>query len=184
MIATASPQIEWRAVVGFGSDRYEVSIDGQLRSIKTGRVYKSRIDKRTGYPTGTLFRNSQRKDVFMRSVVAAAFIGPRPEGYMVNHIDGVKTNNHASNLEYVTPSENVRHAHANGLTNPQPGSRKLTDEQVLEIRRILAERKTANARKPTYTEIGAQFGVTEYAIYRIGSGRDYKRLLPTAGGAT
>jgi hypothetical protein len=172
-----APILEWRPVVGF-EDCYEVSGDGQLRSIKTGRIYKTRIDQRTGYPTGAMFRNGLRKDAFLHSVVAAAFIGPRPEGFVVNHKNGVKSDNRVENLEYVTPSQNTRHAHATGLMNPQPGSRKLTDEQVVEIRRILAERKSANARTPTYAAIGAMFGVTEYAVYRIGSGRDYKRLLP------
>ena len=50
-------------------------------------------------------------------LVAAAFLGRAPslEQWMVNHIDKDPCNNHVSNLKYVTPSENNRHARtANG----------------------------------------------------------------------
>ena len=39
-----------------------------------------------------------------------SFVGPRPEGHEINHIDGVKDNNALSNLEYVTPLQNRHHA--------------------------------------------------------------------------
>lgn len=48
--------------------------------------------------------------VKVHALVAAAFIGERPEGLDVNHKDGDKTNNRACNLEYVTRSENVLHS--------------------------------------------------------------------------
>jgi hypothetical protein len=66
-------------------------------------------------------------------MVAAAFIGPS-EGKEVNHKDGDKRNNHYSNLEYVSRSENMRHANRMGLA-PKPRGEdhplvKLTDAQV------------------------------------------------------
>lgn len=84
------------------------------------------------------------------------FIGPCPAGYVVNHKDGVKTNNTLSNLEYVLEIENHRHAQRLGLyptgerhmsrTHPERLRRgehhkcaKLTTEQVKEIRRLYAE---------------------------------------------
>ena len=48
-------------------------------------------------------------------LVAQAFIGPQPKGIYVNHIDGVKHNDNITNLEYVTPSENIKHALRIGL---------------------------------------------------------------------
>ena len=38
----------------------------------------------------------------------SAFVGPRPEGYQVDHIDRDRVNNRLENLRYVTPSENQK----------------------------------------------------------------------------
>lgn len=55
-----------------------------------------------------------RKQVGLHRIIARMFLGERPEGYCVNHIDSNKTNNHPSNLEYLTIGENVKHAIASG----------------------------------------------------------------------
>ncbi len=46
----------------------------------------------------------------MHRVVAFAFLGPCPDGWVVNHLDRDKLNNALSNLEYVSPRENCMHA--------------------------------------------------------------------------
>ena len=55
-------------------------------------------------------------------LVAEAFIGPAPDANtQVNHIDGKKTNNRDTNLEWVSCSENIRHSFANGLSINKKG---------------------------------------------------------------
>ena len=132
-------QEEWKPVVGFES-YYEVSNCGRVRL----RYSRSR------YPAGFIMRDEEtvhgyltvklnstvRKHRPIHQLVAAAFIGARPFGYQVNHQDGNKHNNYITNLEYVTPSENQRHAVAIGLRPPGRGRPKLTDHDVTEIRSL------------------------------------------------
>lgn len=76
-----------------------------------------------------------------------AFIGPIPEGYEVNHIDGNKENNALENLEYVTRRQNIQHAiQTLGRDWKSPknaggthGMAKLTETDVVRLRTLHAE---------------------------------------------
>jgi hypothetical protein len=57
-----------------------------------------------------LSKNGRQIAHRVHALVAAAFIGPYPEGKVINHIDHRRTNNAASNLEYVTQAENLQKA--------------------------------------------------------------------------
>lgn len=114
---------EWRAVVG--EEFYEVSSLGGVRSIdrtvtyKDGVTYRKKgkvLSPRLG-SNGYFNVHVGKPGTLVHSLVAAAFIGPRPIGMHINHIDGNKTNNAAANLEYVTRTENLRHAVRTGLLN-------------------------------------------------------------------
>lgn len=100
----------WKPIQGF-EGLYEVSDGGRIRALrgKTPRLLK--INKTVaGYPHVGLVkcRESAKKRHWysVHRLVAAAFIGPCPDGYVVNHKDENKANNAVSNLEYVTRREN------------------------------------------------------------------------------
>lgn len=123
-----------------------------MNYLNTGLPSLMRLKKSRGYLT-VMFRVGEKKVNFtVHRLVAAAFIGPRPNGMHINHIDGVKANNAAANLQYVTPSENTRHSFRLGLQVNKKGAEhnqaKLGERQVLEIRRRVAngERQSAIAR--------------------------------------
>lgn len=115
----------WLPVPGHG-DRYQVNAAGRVRSIERmvscrrpgghGR-YRRPIPAKVltplrgsnGYLFVHLANGCGAKTFLLHRIVAEAFLGPGGEGCEVNHRDLDKTNNHVSNLEWVTPSENMRH---------------------------------------------------------------------------
>lgn len=122
--------MEFRDVVGY-EDLYMVSDTGVVYSKRTEKVLKQ-----WQHPHGYLHiatkiggRNGVNKCFKVHRFVAEAFI-PNPEGKpFVNHLDGDKTNNNVSNLEWVTNSENMLHAFAMGLAKPRQQEYKLTEEE-------------------------------------------------------
>lgn len=81
--------------------------DNKIRKI-FGKLMKSQVSWK-GYEVICLSKNSYIKKYFVHRLVADAFIGKIPDNHEVNHIDENKLNNHCSNLEYVTSSQNKQH---------------------------------------------------------------------------
>lgn len=125
----------WKDIAGH-EGRYAVSNRGRVRNI-FGAIKAQRYDK-YGYPRLNLFKGDKTKLEIrhVHALVAESFIGSRPEGREVNHKNGIKDDNRLENLEYVTRSENIRHAFAMGLKKKghMAGSKKVSYslEQVLK----------------------------------------------------
>ena len=109
---------EWRPVKGFEST-YEVSSLGRLRSLPRhidaadGRSYdlKGKMislspSKVNGYVYVNLHQDGKRTRTMVHVLVAEAFLGERPDGMVVDHINRLRNDNRASNLRWVTVSEN------------------------------------------------------------------------------
>lgn len=99
---------EWRKLDDYPP--YAISSYGRLKNIKTGHLFTGNLDK-NGYLKYTLrTTNCDNKNGYTRtahSLVAATFLGKRPEGRVIDHIDRDKRNNHYTNLRYVSVSENA-----------------------------------------------------------------------------
>lgn len=129
---------EWRLMLG---GTYEVSSLGRVRRATDGRrTHAGRLMRPVVAGPGYLMVgptvNGRNVQFYVHDLVSEAFLGERPPGATVNHIDGVKTNNRASNLEYVTHAENMAHASRMGLMargESHPGSR-FTEEDIRAIR--------------------------------------------------
>jgi hypothetical protein len=165
----------WLPVVGW-EGIYEVSNLGRVRSLdrmlpdgrrRKGQLMNTRLQH--GYPISQLCRNGKYTHKLVHSLVAEAFIGPRPKGKVVNHKDHIKWHPAVWNLEYVTYSENFWHTYK---VRPYQfrggGHRKLNTEKVRLIRQLLLT-KTNGA-------VAREMGVTIYSINRISSGATWKHV--------
>lgn len=121
-----TPQEQWRPIARL-EGLYEISSFGNLRRVAPGKNAKPMQNRRlsrapNGYLSAEVYVHGKRMTVHVHREVALAFIGPPPDGRpQVNHKDGVKTNNHAGNLEWVSQSENMRHARQILGWNGRPG---------------------------------------------------------------
>lgn len=101
----------WRPI--YDCPGYEVSNHGRVRSFRRkgiGKISVAKVNKVTGYcQVGLITPSGSVTTRTVHRLVAAAFVGPIGEGVVVNHIDGSRTNNHASNLEIVGRAANVLH---------------------------------------------------------------------------
>lgn len=143
---------QWRKVPGYAD--YSVSDAGRLRRdvgnsngglCCAGRIMKGYIGA-NGYERFTLYKDGDKKYQNGHSLVASAFIGERGEK-QVNHKNGIKSDNRLSNLEYVTPSQNIKHAYAFGLARGLSGSSNpmaVLNESSAEAVHILHEAGCSN----------------------------------------
>lgn len=141
---------EWRSVPGYDG-LYEVSDAGRVRSlertvlrrVRGGAVkpypVRARILKQCSvgdYRTVALYGGPRDGTTLVHGLVAEAFLGPRPDGLMVLHGDGVGSNNFDDNLRYGDGVDNSQDAHRHGtiplgehvhnavLTNEEAGAIK------------------------------------------------------------
>lgn len=165
---------EWRPVVGY-EGQYEVSNLGRVRSlareVKNGRgvrrlrerILKPRRRNQYGH-AGVVLTGQRHRTV--HSLVAEAFIGPRPEGLEVRHLNGDRTDNRATNLAYGTRSENHRDCYFYGGKH---GRGKLTRGQVLEIKERLAHGEQQS-------RIAKCYDVNDGTIHEIRTGKTFSYI--------
>ena len=115
----------WKDIKGFPG--YQVSSEGYVRSFRDyhgnitdkSRILKSKPDK-DGYLELTLYTLERKKvGKEIHKLVAEAFLGERPPGLVIDHINTNKQDNRASNLRYITARENSTRAAEAGLYKTQ-----------------------------------------------------------------
>lgn len=144
-------------------------LDGQL--IGEGR------DK-NGYPMAyVLGPDGKRRNMWVHTAVARAFIGVRPEGMEVDHIDRDRANARPENLRYVTHLANVRNAIP--ARGERHGGAKLTETLVREILAIPPAPRYRGKRgnhPNSITAIAARYGVTFGTVHDIRTGRRWRHV--------
>lgn len=174
-------QEEWKPVNGYELS-YEVSNYGRVRSLDKKvnsrfgkRLKKGKLLKPTlscgRYLTVGLSDKCKKKTHFIHQMVAKHFLTYEDHHQCVNHKDGVKTNNHISNLEFCTFSENINHSLKMGLSKSigeSHHSNKLKETQVITIiQRIKTE---------DYKDLAIEYNVSRACILAIKHNRNWKQL--------
>jgi hypothetical protein len=166
---------QWKDIPGFDG-YYQASPLGNIRSLdrhtyqgerigyvlRKGKVLRAAIWG--GYYGVVLRVDSKSWTVPVHRLVAMTF-HPAVEGKNeVNHKNGIKTDNRAENLEWVTRRENIIHALETGLLKGNCGSKngnsKLVEDNIEEIKRLRNTGLTQDA-------IAGRFGVSQTTIGRI-----------------
>ena len=173
---------KWKIIEEF--PRYLISNKRRIKILSTLEDKKLFV-KDDGYVATTLGDGKQSYK-YVHRLVAEAFIKNKHDKPQVNHINGIKGDNRAENLEWVTPAENIRHAIDTGLLKykkkekeiknskyslgEEVNGSKLTPEEVIEIR-VLWE-----LREFKQVELAEKFGVDNSTINDIIRRKQWKHI--------
>lgn len=162
-------QEKWLPIVEY-EGWYSVSNLGRIRRDKAqcgtriGKINKSCANK-IGYSIVVLSKNCIAKTFRVHFLVTQSFLGEKPKGLTTNHIDGNKTNNKISNLEYSSYSENGLHAYRLGLKIGMFGIKnpncKISKNIVIKIR------KKYKSENISQSKLGKIYGISQTQVGRI-----------------
>ena len=130
------------------------------------KVVTSYQNKR-GYLEVAILENGHRAKHPVHRLVGFAYVDGYEDGLTINHINGVKTDNRAANLEWVSLARNSQHQWEAGLVDlrgeNQP-NHKLKSKQVVYIRRLLLQGVSAHT-------LAVIAGVSQSLIAKIRDGK-------------
>ncbi len=171
---------EWRVIPLF--EDYEVSSMGRVRRGKPART--SRVGTlivggrmKNGYLSVTLCRNGETVRKTVHRLVAAAFIGPAPQGLDVCHYDGVKTNNAAANLRYDTRSGNMADSKRMGKLTAMRGRFGALNNSAIAVEGISADGSVVHS-------FGAIIEAEQHGFQATNITKCIRGLRRTCGGLT
>ena len=173
----------WKDIEGY-EGLYQVSNFGRVKSLDRyiphslgGNAFvKEKVlsceSKKYRYKRVSLYSDGGSTGCLIHRLVAKAFI-PNPENKpYVNHLDGNRLNNKASNLEWCTAKENTHHAIENGLQRVKgefQTNSKFTPKDILDIRKMLDEGRTSRS-------IAEDYDVHESTISLIKIGKHWSHI--------
>jgi len=168
---------QWKPIATPGINRYEVSSNGQVKKLsrqsiyKRGQPTKERMIRfgvhKKGYLEFVFISGGKRIKHFVHRLVATAFVENPFDKPHVNHIDGVKTNNRYSNLEWCTPQENNDHAVRIGLAKRgrKPPENRYVKKGRPKFRKLIIDLNTGVFW--TADELAKQLNIKRKYVHRI-----------------
>ncbi|MBN9520678.1 HNH endonuclease [bacterium] len=162
----------WRPIPDY--PKHEASSLGRIRHARRGRILNGSVTK-DGYRQVSVRGPGRKRVASVHRLVASAFHGRPPAGHVCNHLDGRKLNNLPSNLEWVTPAANVRHAAALGLLRSRPLYGEANHNAKLTASRVREMRAKRQAGAPL-SALAREFGVTTQAAHQVVSRRVWRHV--------
>lgn len=164
-----------RDVVGYDG-KYKIDENGNVYTVKrqgtNGRQLLPSVSS-SGYICVDLRNGGTKRKELVHRLVALAFI-PKPDGKnFVNHIDGNKKNNNVSNLEWVTRSENMKHAYKHGLAKIPMLSGERHPRHKLDLISV-REIRTLYETGWSSAKLSQKYGVTKEQIMNIVKRKHWK----------
>ena len=159
----------WKPVIGY-EGIYEISNHGRFARLKNGERFIRKINTATHYPSVSfLKRNTDKtqKSKTVHSLVAEAFLGQRPDGNVIRHIDGNRFNNRSENLAYGTVEQNIDDAVKHQTYKGSKNGRSLFCEKGVEAVRMLIEQGVS------LSHIAKRLSVSVGTIHAIKTGRNW-----------
>ena len=164
----------WKGVIYQGVDyswRLEVSNLGQLRNAKTKHIYK--YDLNGGYYQVAISIKGVKKTFKNHRCVAETFIkNTYDKNMVVNHKNGIKTDNSVENLEFVTQAENLSHAAKTGLRKSCGVDSHYSKLSISDIESIIKNYKSRD-KEFGAKALAAKYSVHKNTIFRIVNGETY-----------
>ena len=116
-----------------------------------------------GYWVCKIFVNGVRTRVYVHRLIATAFVEGKKDGLEVNHKNAIKSDNSIDNLEWVTRSENVKHAYSKNLLSSRGtsnGNSMFSKEEIIAMRSI-------DYSKITQRRVAKIFGISFQYLNKI-----------------
>lgn len=126
----------------------------------------SAVRQKSGYLTTWGQVRGVRLLVLIHRLVWQVIHGDIPDDKEVNHINGVKSDNRPENLELVTKSGNMTHAHRTGLSK---ATEKLTEDLVVRMRE-----KYASSDFKSVSKLATEFGVSKATARSVVRGKTWR----------
>lgn len=147
-------------------NRFEISNFGRLRNVKTGHIYKPYV-LNTGYCSvrTTLGKKDAKIHILLHKAVAYTFLANPNNLPEVNHKDGIRCNNFASNLEWCSSHENQQHKYDTGHFDIRKISGSNNHNAKLNIEDVIFIRKYCNIY--TRRELACKFNVSKATINSV-----------------
>lgn len=115
---------------------YSILETGEVLCLGQRKVWKKKVLTNRGYLSVDLFKDGKYTKHSIHRLIAITFI-PNPDCLPeVNHKDGNKLNNSIDNLEWMSHSDNVKHAFRMGLKKPTRPNTSLNEAQVRAMREM------------------------------------------------